>query len=86
MILRRDNVLVGQELEIIKPKDHHTAEKSSRSFPPTGVYLSVFIYLFRSDDFPIHYWLFKPNEMLVIKPTKPKFHYLKVKYSGRFSW
>jgi len=44
MILRRDNVLVGQELEIMKPKDHHTAEKSSRSFRSTGVYLSVFIY------------------------------------------
>ena len=86
MILRRDNVLVGQELEIMKPKDHHTVEKNSRSFPPTGVYLSVFIYLFRFDDFLIHYWLFKPTETLVIEPTKPKFQYLKVKYSRRFSW
>lgn len=85
MILRRDNVLVGQELEIMKRKDHHTTKKLPKLLS-TGIYLSVFIYLFRSDDFPIHYWLFKPNETLVIKPTKPKFQYLIVKYSRRFSW
>lgn len=41
-------------------------KKSSRSFRSTGVYLSVFYYLFWFDNFSIHCWLCKPNETLVI--------------------
>lgn len=46
MILRRDNVLVGKELEIMKPKDHHTAEKLPKL--PSNRHLSQRFYLFIS--------------------------------------